>query len=318
MKTLFAALAMLATGLAAAPPAQAQALREVTYVYSGPTSYYWDIFIAQERGFLKEEGVKLDMIMADNVAQQTQMLVTGAVQIIGANAEVALVAMEKGAPITIVGAQTAKQGFVFMARPEIKTYADLKGKLLGATQLQDASATMLMELLKKNGVARDSYDMIALGGTPNRFAALTNGAVAGTLLSPPLDYRAASLGMRKLGYAFEAFDGPQVVYTVQKAWAQKNEDTLVRFLRAAARGMAFLYDPANREASADILVKTIGGTKEDALKNYDDWMGSNKVMAENLRITPQGLQAFLDLRGSKEDPAKFLDLSYLEKALAKK
>ena len=47
-------------------------------------------------------------------------------------------------------------------------------------------------------------------------------------------------------------------------------------------------------------------------------MGPNKVMAENLRITPQGLQAFLDLRGSKEDPAKFLDLSYLEKALAKK
>jgi hypothetical protein len=92
----------------------------------------------------------------------------------------------------------------------------------------------------------------------------------------------------------------------------------VRFLRAAARGMAFLYDPANREASADILVKTIGGTKADALMNYDDWMGPNKVMAENLRITPQGLQAFLDLRGSKEDPAKFLDLSYLEKALAKK
>ena len=104
MKTLFAALAMLAGGLAGALPAQAQAPREVTYVYSGPTSYYWDIFIAQERGYLKEEGVKLDLIMTDNVAQQTQMLVTGAVQIIGANAEVALTAMEKGAPITIVGA----------------------------------------------------------------------------------------------------------------------------------------------------------------------------------------------------------------------
>ena len=48
MKTLFAALAMLAGGLAGPLPAQAQAPREVTYVYSGPTSYYWDIFIAQE------------------------------------------------------------------------------------------------------------------------------------------------------------------------------------------------------------------------------------------------------------------------------
>ena len=315
MKRFFAAAALLLAGFGTT--ANAQALREVSYVYATPTSYYWDVFIAQELGYMTQEGVKLNMIVSDNVAQQIQMLVTGAVDIIGANTEIAMIAMEKGAQLSIVGAETSKQGFVFMVRPEIKTYADLKGKLLGATQVQDASATMLMELLAKNGVERGTYDLMALGGTPNRFAALTNGAVSGTLLSPPLDFKAQSLGMRKLGYAWEAFDGPQVVFTVQKDWAKKNEDALVRFLRAAARGMAFLYDPKNREKSAEILVKSIGGTKEDALKNYDDWMGPNKVMAENLQITPKSLQAYLDLRGSKFDPASFLDLSYLQKALAK-
>ena len=315
MRKLIAFAALLMGGLAGG--AQAQGLREMSYVYATPTSYYWDVFVAQEMGFMTQEGVKLNAIVSDNVAQQIQMLVTGAADVVGANCEVALVAMEKGAPLAIVGAETAKQGFVFMVRPEIKSYADLKGKLLGATQLQDASATMLKELLKKNGVEPGSYDLIALGGTPNRFAALNNGAVAGTLLSPPLDYKALSVGMRKLGYAWEAFNGPQVVFTVQKDWAKKNEDTLVRFLRAAARGMAFLYDPKNREQAADILVKSIGGTREDALKNYDDWFGANKVMAENLAITPESLQDYLNLRGSKFDPASFLDLSYLHKALAK-
>jgi ABC-type nitrate/sulfonate/bicarbonate transport system substrate-binding protein len=319
MRKLIARLALLVATLQVAGfagAARAEDLREMSYVYATPTSYYWEIFVAQEMGFMTQEGVKLNAIMSDNVAQQIQMLVTGAADVAGANAEVALVAMEKGAPLSIVGAETAKQGFVFMVRPEIKTYADLKGKLLGATQLQDASATMLKELLRKNGVEPGSYDLIALGGTPNRFAALNNGAVAGTLLSPPLDYKALSVGMRKLGYAWEAFSGPQVVFTVQKDWAKKNEETLVRFLRAANRGMAFLYDPKNREKAADILVKSIGGTREDALKNYDDWFGPNKVMAENLAIQPSDLQGFLDLRGSKVDPASFLDLSYLTKALA--
>jgi len=315
MKKLLAATALLLT--ATMPQAFAQQLREMSYAYATPTSYYWDVFVAQEMGFFKDEGLKVNLVMTDNVAQQTQMLVTGVVDVIGANCEVAIAAIEKGAGITIVGAETAKQGFVFMARPEIKTFADLKGKLLGATQLQDASARMLIELMKKNGVQRNEYDLIALGGTPNRFAALNGGAVSGTLLSPPLNYKATTLGMKTLGYAWEAFDGPQVVFTVQKSWAQKNEDKLVSFLRAASRAMDFLYDPKNREKSAEILVKSIGGTKEDALANYDEWMGVNKVMAQKLNITPAGIKAFLDIRDSKEDPNKFLTLTYLQKALAK-
>ena len=308
----------LVAGLAAlsAGAAQAQATRTVTYVYATPTSYYWDTFVADELGFFKAEGVQVNMVVSDNVGQQTQMLLTGAADIIGANAEVAISAIEKGAQITMVGGQSAKQGFVFYARPEIKAWSDLKGKLLGATQLQDASATMLVQLMKMHGVQRNEFDLVALGGTPNRFAALTNGAVAATLLSPPLDYKAKSMGMNKLGYAYEAFGGPQVVYTVQKDWAKKNEETLVRFLRAAKRGMDWLYDPKNREKAADILVKSIGGSREDALANYDDWM-ANKVLAEGLALTPAGIKEFLDLRDSKEDPARFLDMSYLAKASAK-
>ncbi len=316
MKSLAAALIAGLIGLGSTG-ANAQALKDVTYVYSGPTSYYWDSFVAKELGYFKEEGINANIVLSDNVAQQTQMLLTGAADIIGANAEVAIAAIEKGAQITMVGAETSKQGFVFLARPEIKTWADLKGKLLGATQLQDASASMLIALMKKNGVQRSEFDLVALGGTPNRFTALINGAVAATLLSPPLDYKALSLGMKKLGYAYEAFDGPQVVYTVQKDWAKKNEDTLVHYLRAAKRGMDFLYDPKNREAAADILVKSIGGTKEDALANYDDWIPQNKVLAEGLELKPSGIKSYLDLRDNKDDPAKYMDLSYLRKAQGK-
>jgi NitT/TauT family transport system substrate-binding protein len=316
MKVLLASMAAAILTLSGAA-VRADGPAKVTYVYAGPTSYYWDTFAAQQLGFFKDEGVDVSLVRSDNVAQQTQMLLTGAADIIGANAEVAMAAIEKGAAITMVAAQTGKQGFVFVARPEIKDYADLRGKLLGATQLKDASATMLVQLMKKHGLDRKDFDLVALGGTPNRFAALTSGAVAATLLSPPLDYKAEAMGMRKLGYAYEAFAGPQVVYTVAKDWAQKNDATLVHFLRAAHRAMDWLYDPSHRDQAADILVKAIGGTRADALLNYDDWIAQNHVLAEGLSLTADGIKAFLDLRGSSDDPQRYLDLAYLRKAESK-
>lgn len=315
MRKLAASLIFLLGCWAGMAPSQAQELKTVIWTYATPSAYYWDIFAAMELGFMAEEGVKVNAIRAESVAQQMQMLVTNAVNVVSANCELVITAVDRGAGLAIVGGETARQGYTLMARPEIRGYGDLRGKVVGVTQMQEASATMLQLLLKKNGLNPGDYQTVALGGTPNRYAALTKGAISATLLSPPADFKAEAQGMRKLGAAFEAFDGPQVVFTVQRAWAKANADTLVGFLRAAAKGMRWLYDPKNREAAADVLVKAIGGDREDALKTYDGYLGSDQIMARDLEITPAGIQAYLDLKGSKESPEKYLDLTYLKAAL---
>ena len=71
---------------------------------------------------------------------------------------------------------------------------------------------MIRLLLEKHGVKRSEYEFIALGGSPNRYAALTRGAVSATMLSPPFDFKAEADGMRRLGNAFEAFEGVGVVF----------------------------------------------------------------------------------------------------------
>ncbi|MDB5569857.1 MAG: ABC-type nitrate/sulfonate/bicarbonate transport system periplasmic component-like protein [Hyphomicrobiales bacterium] len=313
MRKFIAALAGAVALAGLSPAAKAQSKPEINYVYATPSAYYWDVFAAAQLGHYEAEGLKVNLIKADNVSQQMQMLVTNSVQIAGANAELVVTAVDKGARLTMIAGETAKQGFTFVVRPEIKTWADLKGKTLGVTQLQEASATMLELLLKKNGVDRKDYQTIALGGTPNRYAALTRGAVAGTLLSAPADFKAVEQGMRKMGQAYEAFPGPQVVFTVQKDWAAKNADAVVSFLRATNKAMGMLYDKANRDKAADILVKAIGGTKDEALQSYDLFFGE-EIMARNLDLTREGVKAHLDLRGSSEDPDKYYDLTYLKRA----
>ena len=91
----------------------------------------------------------------------------------------------------------------------------------------------------------------------------------------------------------------------------------MRFLKATLKASRWLYDPKNKEAAANVLVKAIGGSHEDALMSYDYFFGQGRVAAHELEVTPAGIKAFLDLRNSEDTPEKYLDLSYLNKTLGK-
>ena len=296
-------------------PAVAQAPREVIWAHPAG-AYYWGLFSAMEHGFLKDEGIRLDASTTDNPGQAIQMLVTGTVNVISMSPEITITAIEKGADIVIVGTENRKVGWSLIVRPEVKSYADLKGKLLGVTQLKEASGTMLKMLIEKGGVKDSEYEVVPLGGTPNRFAALTRGAVAGTVLSPPMDIKAIGEGMRKLGDTFEAFDGAGVFLVANRSWATANAETLERFLRAAARGSKWLFDPSNRSQGTSDLAKIMQISKDDAEKNYDLLVGLG-IIAEKLDISDGEIVPWLRLRDSSDKPSRYYDAGFLQRALAR-
>ena len=172
-------------------------------------------------------------------------------------------------------------------------------------------------LLEKHGIKREEYNYIALGGTPNRYAALVRGAVSATMLSPPFDYKAEGDGMRRMGSAFEAFEGVGVMYVVDGNWAKANADLLTGFLRAAARAEKFLYDPANKSKAVDILVKTTKGAPDDIAKSYNSFYPNDRINSPDLELTDRLLQPWLDMRGSSEKPAHYIDDTYWKRALGK-
>lgn len=281
------------------------------------SSYYWDVLAAIELGYMDSEGVSIKPINNDTPIQSLQFLATGAIHVSSINTEVAISAVDKGADFRFVGAEDDRIAFVLMARPEIKVYDDLRGKTLGVTQLQESTASMIRLLLEKHGVKRNEYEFIALGGSPNRYAALTRGAVSATMLSPPFDFKAEADGMRRLGNAFEAFDGAGVVFAVDNAWAKANADALVGFLRAAGKAQKFLYDPGNKDKAVAIMVKYTRSPPGDIAKSYDSFYGVDKIMSPELELTDKLLQPWLDLRGSSEKPARYIDLGYWKRAFGR-
>ena len=315
-RAVMAMVASLFTGAAAAQGAAPQ-LDTVVWGYTNPSAFYWDVYAAIDLGYMKRERIAVDSININTVGQSAQMLLGSAIDILSLSTEVAISAAEKGGDLVMIGVETDKPTFALVARPEIKSYEDLRGKTLGVTQLTEASTTMLRLLMRQHGIGDKEYDFVPTGGSPTRFAALKSGAVAATMLGQPFDFIAQGEGMNVLGYALEAFDGPLVALTVRRAWVKTHADVATRFLRATADAAAWLRDKANRARAIDILNRAAKSSPEDSAKSYDLYFGPLKIMSPDLRMTAEGVRKYLDLRGGGGDPASFFDMTYLERALSR-
>jgi NitT/TauT family transport system substrate-binding protein len=307
-----AALLVLGSVSAKAEPAP----DTVKYGYIAATAYYWDIYAAIQKGFMKEQNLKVEATRIDSASQSIQTLLTGAIDVLSSNTELAMLAVEKGGDLAIISNEMRRTPWALMAAPEIKTIHDLKGKVVGVTQLANASTIMAQMLLKRGGLEHGDYKMIQLGGTPNRLAALTRGAVQATLLAQPADIKAEESGMRRLGNVDQAFDGTGIVFAARRSWVEQHNDVAVRFLKGAIAGMRWLHDPANRDEAVEVLVKAIGVKKDLAGKTYDYFM-KNRIVSKDGTLPLQHLKNYLVLMhgpSTTADPKRYVDFSALERA----
>lgn len=311
---LLSAAALLGA-LPATAPAATPAPLTVKYGYIAPVAYYWDVFAARALGYDREEGVSIDLLRVDSASQSVQTLLAGAVDVMSLPVELAVSAREKGADVQLIGAQTARPAFALVAGRDIKRYEDLRGKTIGVTQVNEAVSTMIALLLEKHGVKRSEYQLIALGGGPNRYAALLKGAIAATALSQPQDFLAAKDGLHVLGYTYDAFDGAYIGIAAQHGWTESHKQAVTGFLRATVRGGRWLRDPAHRQQAMDILRQAIGGDEQVAAQTYDLYYGPTTIMARDLAIKDTDVQRYLDLRGSHDTVSRYIDRSYLGQAL---
>lgn len=108
---------------AAAPPLQKVKVAINTWPGLGP--YY----VAHEKGFDKQEGVDLQVVMTEDTVARNTSLIAGEVDLVGITLDNIVIAQSKGVPMRVVGeSDFSNGGDGILAKKEIKTVADLKGK----------------------------------------------------------------------------------------------------------------------------------------------------------------------------------------------
>jgi ABC-type nitrate/sulfonate/bicarbonate transport system substrate-binding protein len=296
-----------------------------------PGGFNWPLWVGQEKGLFAANGVEVKITPTPNSVYQMENLVAGKFDI-AFSAIDNVVAYDEGqgevalpvAPdlFAFVGGQYGAVRLV--TKPEIRTFADLKGKSLAVDAATTGYAFVLRKILQKNGLAESDYTIERLGGTAARAEALMQGKTDGTILTSPLEIAPEAAGFRRLANAVDAIGPYQAVLGVaRRAWAKEHEAELVGFIRGYVAALAWLADPAHRDEAAAIYRKNLPRASEAAaLKAWDVMLAGPEGFQKKGEINLAGVRTVLELRSeygrpqkNLTDPSKYIDESYYRKAL---
>jgi ABC-type nitrate/sulfonate/bicarbonate transport system substrate-binding protein len=322
---LLAALVVLAAPL---PVRAAETLQVIVF----PGGFNWPIWAAQEKGFFAREGLEVKLTPTPSSVFQLTNLIEGKFDI-GMTAIDNVIAYQEGqgeAPVAgtpdLFAFMGGDNGFLrLVVQPEIKSYADLKGKELSVDALTTGYAFVLRKMLERGGLKESDYTLVRAGGVLQRWEALKERKHAGTLLLSPFEVMAEASGFRRLGNAIDVLGRYQgLVGAARRSWAQAHAAELVGYIRAYRAGVAWLYDRANKLAALAILEKNVRGmTAELAAKTYDVLLAPTGGFEPDCAMDIDGVRTVLALRSEYGRPQKALtspgayyDPVYYQRAVA--
>jgi ABC-type nitrate/sulfonate/bicarbonate transport system substrate-binding protein len=300
---------------------QSSKLTPINYGNIVLTASTWPFLIAEQEGFFVKESIDFKRIIGGNTTATTQALVGGSTDIAQMNLVNLLGANSAGADLVVIAGDSTVPIYTLIVHPSIKSYADLKGKRLAVTGPTDPLNYIFARMLAANGLTPADYELIGLGGAPQRLAAVQNGGVAGALVNQPSDFIALASGFNSLGLSTDYVDNFQYTITgARRDWAQKNRPLVVRFLRAYLKACEFFYDPKNKEAAVRALAERTKSDKEEAEKTYALYMKTKKTIPRDGGVDVQGArkvaESWKDFGLPKTPPPvdSAIDLSYLTEA----
>jgi ABC-type nitrate/sulfonate/bicarbonate transport system substrate-binding protein len=138
----------------------------------------WPVFISLDKGFFAERNLKVDIIYVPSSAQVIQQLTSGSLDVTMSTGLVDPIrAIDKGSPLAIVRLEAQSPPYALVAKPSIKSMAELKGKVISVGGPKDITRIYVERMLAPHGVKPGEFDMVFAGATSARAQALLSNAV---------------------------------------------------------------------------------------------------------------------------------------------
>jgi ABC-type nitrate/sulfonate/bicarbonate transport system substrate-binding protein len=312
MKSLL--LALLALLLA---PLAARAETALRIAVVSRTIFYLPAWTAEKQGFFREAGIDAKIEVYDAADRILTDLRAGSHQIGITSIENVIAESYKGSPLRVVGGSAQRPPHFIIAQPEIKSLADLKGKLIGVVSMQEGTTFFIKDIARKGGFDLADVRVQAVGGSPTRARLLKERKIDAGLQPYPLSYEAEAAGFSNLGPIADLVPDYQFTsVVVDETWARANRPVLVAFLSALRRGTAYMF--AHPDASAELGARELRTTPANARRALEDTVRMD-VLARDLSITDKSLiRVFDSVKSAGLLPADaaydrktFVDESYL-------
>jgi ABC-type nitrate/sulfonate/bicarbonate transport system substrate-binding protein len=280
--------------------------------------------IAQRKGFFTREGINLEMLLIEGGANNMMTALNQErVDITRTATPYLIQSVLKGSEGVAIAGETLTPIYSLIARPEIRTFSDLRGKVVGLSLAVDTISISTRKLMAKNGINEADFKVKELVGTPLRADCLRKGECDAVPLGQPEDFVFMKQGYHRLGVSTDAV--PNFLFTVsavRKSWGEKNKDVLVRYVRGLASAFRFMHDPKNRDEVVRIMIEATGSSEDIARQTLSLYFDPDRgVVPRQAELDVKGLGQviqFMAEAGELKPPLpaadRFVDLQYLKAA----
>jgi ABC-type nitrate/sulfonate/bicarbonate transport system substrate-binding protein len=307
-------------GSGGATPAPAPVSLEIGQL--PPAAFQWPSYVALDKGFYTAQAVAPEIVQIGAPNDAARAAVSGSVALAHFSVDAAVRAIEGGGDLVVVGSEIANPAFSLIVQPEVRDYADLRGKAIAVSTPKDGAAVVLRLMLRAKGLSDADTDFASVGTTPNRYTALKTRVAEGAIMTQPLDFVALDEGYKLLGRSTDVLSHFMFMsIAANRTWARDHRPELVRYMRGLGAAVEWLYDPANKDEAIDILARRTNTERSAAARTYGVFIEEGKVVPRGAAVPVEGLQEMLnamielgDLPGPTADPARYVDLTVAQAA----
>ena len=288
----------------------------IRIAFVSPVTTMAPIWIATEIGAYQREGLDAKIIYID-ARISIAALVAGEVDAVVISAPSVIPPVLSGANIAFIAGLHNKMIFSFHAQPDIRSPAQLRGKIVGVNRPGTPSDYGNRVALAKMGLKPSDVQLLPLGSSGIMWQALQTRQVAGVTMAPPYSFRADA---GKFSRLVDTYDKPyqNTGAVVRRDRIHPMADTWLRLLRALRQANLRWYE--DPKLAMFVLKKYTQQSDPDVLQKTYDFESNPPGFTRDLKVSDAGLQGILDFLGStirpeaaKASPKDFYDTTILDR-----
>ena len=195
-------------------------------------------FVAKERGFFREEGLEVELIVMQAI-QTIQATLGKSTQFASATGS-AVSSAVRGADIKMILAVTDRPSFDLIVQPNITSVQQLRGKKIGTGGVGSLAEILARQILIAHGVRPEEVTILATGPSHVTYLSLKAKVIDAAPLQMPLTFTAQDEGYRKLVDAGSVYRSVQGGLATTKSLLSEQPELVTKVVRAMLRAIRLI------------------------------------------------------------------------------
>ena len=215
--------------------------------YGGHAGFQSATWVGRDLRIFEKHGLDVEIVMITGAARSVAALLGNSTHFATGSATGPLAAAVRGSDLKVIAASYNKFPYAFVAKPEIRSPKDLRGKRVNILNYGGSNDLALQLALKEWGMKLSDVQVIIGGDAPTRMGALMSGRIDATILSPPHLTIVVKAGYRVLADMGDmSTNFTQSSLYVKGGSLKEHRDRVKRFVRGYAEAIHVIKTDRNR------------------------------------------------------------------------